>query len=1067
VRLIDRALIHSRTVLSALLLILISGTVAYIEIPKESDPDINIPIIYVSMSHDGISPEDAERLLVRPVEEKLRAIEGVKEMRSRAYEGGANVLMEFDAGFDSDKALQDVREKVDQVKPELPDDTDEPSVNEVNFSLFPVLVVTLSGPVPERTLLHLARGLKDEIEALPAVLEANIAGDRDELVEVIVDPMLVESYQLDPEQVATVVARFNQLIAAGAMDTGQGRFAIKVPGVFESVLDVMSMPLKVEGDAVVTIGDIGTVRRTFKDADSFARVNGQPALALEVSKRSGENIIETIGHIRAAVEAASAGWPDVVEITYSQDRSKDIRQVLGDLQNNVISAVLLVMVVVIAALGVRSGLLVGIAIPGSFLTGILVIGAFGLTMNIVVLFSLILAVGMLVDGAIVVTEYADRKMTEGEPRRRAYAMAAKRMSWPIIASTATTLAAFLPLLFWPGVVGEFMKYLPITLIATLSASLLMALIFVPTVGAYVGKSGTQNPSTAQALASGSGEELLRLPGPVGFYVRFLEKVLRFPSLVLVLALIGMVGTWSVYKEFGEGVEFFPDVEPDQAAVQIHARGNLSIKEQDALVARVERHVLAISDERGEFVSVYTTAGRFDNRGEEAEDIIGTIRLEFADWERRRPAEEILDDIRRRTSDMPGIMIEARKAEGGPPVGKPIHIELTAPDAALLDPAAAMVREHLETVEGLKDIEDTRAIPGIEWELAVDHEKAARFGADVAVIGWFVQMTTKGLWISSYRPDDSDDEIDIVVRFPEANRTIEQLDRIRVRTSVGMVPIRNLVTRSAHPKTGTLQRTDASRIMAVKADVIEGVLADDKVSELREWIATAPLPAGVSYVFKGEDEEQKAAKAFLTKAFAVALFIMAIILVTQFNSFYSGFLILSAVVMSTVGVLLGLLITGQPFGIVMSGVGVIALAGIVVNNNIVLIDTFDRLRADEPDAKLAVLRTGAQRLRPVLLTTVTTILGLLPMVLRVNIDFVSRKITVGAPSTQWWTQLSTAIAFGLAFATILTLVVTPSALMLRANVRAWLDRERQRRREIRAEKTRKQAAIDGPVQEAAE
>jgi len=1066
-RLIDHALTHSRTVVAALLLILISGTVAYMEIPKESDPDINIPIIYVSLSHDGISPEDAERLLVRPVEEKLRAIEGVKEMRSKAYEGGANVLMEFDAGFDSDKALQDVREKVDQVKPELPGETDEPTVNEVNFSLFPVLVVTLSGPVPERTLLHLARGLKDEIEAIPAVLEANIAGDRDEQVEVVVDPILVESYQLDPEQVATVVARFNQLIAAGAMDTGQGRFAVKVPGIFESVLDVMSMPLKVEGDAVVTIGDIATVRRTFKDADSFARVNGQPALALEVSKRSGENIIDTIERIRETVEAARAGWPGIVEVTYSQDRSKDIRLVLGDLQNNVISAVLLVMIVVIAALGVRSGLLVGIAIPGSFLTGILVIGAFGLTMNIVVLFSLILAVGMLVDGAIVVTEYADRKMSEGEPRRRAYAMASRRMSWPIIASTATTLAAFLPLLFWPGVVGEFMKYLPVTLIATLSASLLMALIFVPVVGAYVGKKGAEDPYTAQALAAGSGEELLRLHGPVGLYVRFLEKVLRFPKLVLALAVVGMIVTWVSYGLFGKGVEFFPDVEPDQAAVQIHARGNLSIEEQDAQVARAERHVLDISEERGEFVSVYTSSGRLDNRGEEAEDIVGTIRLEFAEWDERRPASEILDDIRRRTAEIPGIMIEPRKAEGGPPVGKPIHIELSAQDTALLEPAAALVRNHLESVAGLKDIEDTRAIPGIEWELAVDHEKAARFGADVAVIGWFVQMVTKGLRISSYRPDDSDDEIDIVVRFPESSRTIDQLDRIRIRTALGMVPISNLVTRHARPKTGMLQRTDAKRIMAVKADVAEGVLADDKVKELREWIAAAPLPDGVSYVFKGEDEEQEAAKAFLTKAFAVALFIMAIILVTQFNSFYSGFLILTAVIMSTVGVLLGLLVTGQPFGIVMSGVGVIALAGIVVNNNIVLIDTFDRLREEEPDARLAVLRTGAQRLRPVLLTTVTTILGLLPMVLRVNIDFVSREISVGAPSTQWWTQLSTAIAFGLAFATVLTLVVTPSALMLRANMRVWLDRRRRKRREIMKEKVRNRMAGRGPVQEAAE
>ena len=1046
-RLIDHALTHSRTVLSTLVLLLIAGSVAYVTIPKESDPDINIPIIYVSLSHEGISPEDAERLLVRPVEEELRAIEGVKEMRSRAYEGGGNVLLEFTAGFDSDKALGDVRQKVDRAKANLPSDTDDPTVNEVNLSLFPVLVVTLSGPIPERALLRLARDLKDEVEAIPTVLEAKIAGERKEQVDVIVDPVLLESHALDPERIAVTVSRFNQLIAAGAIDTGQGRFPVKVPGVFETVRDIMSLPVKVEGDTVIALSDIATIRRTFKDPTGFARVNGHPSLALEISKRSGENVIDTIERIREVVEARRALWPETVEITYSQDRSKDIRQVLHDLQNNLISAVLLVMVVVIAALGVRSGLLVGLAIPGSFLTGILVIGALGMTMNIVVLFSLILAVGMLVDGAIVVTEYADRKMTEGEPRRMAYALAAKRMAWPIIASTATTLAAFLPLLFWPGVVGEFMKFLPITLIATLSASLLMAMVFVPTVGAYFGKPGAEDPHTAQALAAGSGDELLRLRGITGTYVRILDRAIRYPVIVLIVAVLTLGGTWGAYIMFGHGIKFFPDVEPDQAAVQIHARGNLAVREQDALVAEVERQILDINAERHEFVSVYTTSGKGDGRGEQAEDVIGTVRLEFADWDRRRSASAILDDIKQRSASIPGIMVEPRKAEGGPPTGKPIQIQLTALRQDVLQEAAAMVRAHFEAMDGLKDIEDDRSIPGIEWQLAVNHEEAGRYGADVTVIGWFVQMATKGLRISSYRPNDSSDEIDIVVRFPESDRTIDQLDRIRVRTALGMVPISNFVTRTAQPKTGTLLRSDARPVLLVKADVMDGVNTDQKVQELRAWIADTDLPRGVTWRFKGEDEEQAQAQAFLGKAFLVALFLMAIILVTQFNSFYSAFLILSAVIMSTVGVLLGLLVIGQPFGIVMSGVGVIALAGIVVNNNIVLIDTYDRLLEVEPDPRMAALRTGAQRLRPVLLTTVTTILGLIPMVLGLNVDFVSREISIGAPSTQWWTQLSTAIAFGLSFATILTLLVTPASLMVRANIRGWLQRRRARRARV--------------------
>ena len=469
---IDAAISHSRTVLGSLVLILVAGFVAFVDIPKEADPDVNIPIVYVSMHHEGISPEDAERLLVRPMEQELRGIEGVKEMRSKAYESGANVTLEFDAGFNADQALSDVREKVDLAKPELPSETDEPEVNEVNISLFPVLVVTLSGDVPERALLRLGRDLRDEIEGIMQVLEVKIAGDREELVEVIIDPVAIESYGLSPIDTVSSVASSNLLVAAGAQDTGKGRFAIKVPGLFESVGDIASMPVKIDGDSVITLGDIAEIRRGFKDPETFARVHGNRAIALEVSKRTGQNIIETVEQVRAVVESARAEWPEPmrqsIKVEYLQDKSDDIKLMLTDLQNNVLSAVVLVMVIVVAALGLRTAGLVGVAIPGSFLTAILILYIVGMTVNIVVLFSLILAVGMLVDGAIVVTEYADRKMIEGEHRRDAYALAAKRMSWPIIASTATTLVAFLPLVFWPGLVGEFMQFLPITLLMTLT-----------------------------------------------------------------------------------------------------------------------------------------------------------------------------------------------------------------------------------------------------------------------------------------------------------------------------------------------------------------------------------------------------------------------------------------------------------------------------------------------------------------------------------------------------------------------------------------------------------------------
>ena len=1059
---IDSAINRSRTILSTLLLVLIAGAVAYASIPKESNPDINIPIIYVSMTHEGISPEDAERLLVRPMEQELRSIEGVKEMRSTASEGHASVLLEFFAGFDADEAMLDVREKVDLAKPELPDETDEPTVNEVNVGLFPVITVTLAGNVPERTLLKLARDLQDELEALSGVLSADIRGDREEVLEIVIDPARLESYNISQEEVLQAVSRNNRLVAAGSLDTGAGRFSVKVPGLLETARDVLDLPVKVAGDSVVTIGDITSVRRTFKDATSFARIDGRPGLALEIKKRLGENIISTIEDVRNVVTEMQRSWPEGVEVSFIQDESTNIRNMLADLQNNVLSAILLVMIVVVAALGLRTAGLVGLAIPSSFLFGILVLSALGLTVNIVVLFALILSVGMLVDGAIVVTEFADRKMAEGLPRAQAYAMAAKRMSWPIIASTATTLAAFMPLLFWPDVVGEFMKYLPLTLIVTLIGSLMMALIFVPTLGSLIGKPGAADPKVMKSLAAAESGNISTLPGFTGVYARTLQRLIRHPLKVVAAALAMLFGVQYYYWTHGNGVEFFPDVEPEQGLIYVHARGNMSAYEKDFLVKEVEEVVLQVPG----IETVYSSTGGGGDGDEKSEDVVGTIFIEFADWQDRRPANEVLQEIRDRTSGLAGIQVETRKPEAGPPTGKDVQVELRSRFPEKLDPVVVMIRDRLEATDGLIDVEDGRPLPGIEWEIRVDRAQAGRFGADVTAVGNVVQLVTNGIKVGEYRPDDADEEIDIRVRFPLDERNIDQLDKLRVQTAMGLVPISNFVTRQPKPKTGTVNRTDGMRSIKVQANVVAGVLADDKVTEIKEWLQTVEIDPAVKVVFKGADEDQNKAAAFLQRAFGIALFVMAIILITQFNSFYHALLILTAVIMSTVGVFLGLIITGQTFGIVMTGIGVIALAGIVVNNNIVLIDTYARLKKDMPAAE-AVVRTGAQRLRPVMLTTITTMLGLLPMVLQVNIDFFSRSVTQGAPSTQWWVQLSTAVMFGLGFATLLTLIVTPSLLALGGNTSEWLARRRRRRAERKAADTEIQPAHEPVMPQAAE
>lgn len=1040
---ISTILEHSRTVLSTLLLILVAGAVTYATIPKESEPDIDIPVIYVSMSHDGISPEDAERLLVRPMEQELRSLEGLKEMKATAYEGGANVTLEFEAGtVDTDQALLDVREKVDAAKTKLPEETDDPSVNEVKLSKQdPMLVLNISGQVPERTMVKIAKDLKDKIEGITGVLEVDLYGDREELLEVVVDPLTIESYGLAPADIYPIFSRNNQLVAAGSLNNTLGQAPVKVPGVFESPEDVLNLPLKTRGDRVVRFKDVASVRRTYKDATSYARINGESAIGLEVVKRSGANIIETVEAVRAAVAEESEYWPKGVQVTYSRDKSDDIRNMLTDLQNNVLSAVLLVVIVIIGILGVRTASLVGIAIPGSFLAGILWLGATGITINIVVLFSLIMAVGMLVDGAIVVTEYADRKMSEGMDRKQAYTVASQRMGWPIITSTITTLAAFAPLLFWPGIVGQFMSYLPITLIATLASSLVMALIFVPTLGSIYGKAGAMSDETRDRLAAAETGDIHAVGGFTGRYVTILDGAIKHPFMILAGGFATLILIFVAYGQFGKGTEFFPTVEPEVAWVNVYARGDLSTDEKDVLVREVENRILDMQ----EFESVYTRVGSSgQGGGGNREDQIGRISLKLVDWEERRTAAEVLEEVRQRTAGLPGIEVETTTPNAGPQQGKPIQLLLSSRFPDDLDTATDRIRPVMAGIEGIRDIEDSRPLPGIEWRIKVDRAKAARFGADVATVGGVVQFVTNGIKVGEYRPDDSDDEIDIRVRFPTEERNLDQLDMLRIPTQQGNVPISNFVTREPGQKVGTIKRTDMRRTVTIMADHAPGTLTTDLVEELRTKLPEIDIPSTVMVNFKGEDEEQAKAQAFLGNAFAVALFMIAIILVTQFNSFYQAFLILTAIIFSTGGVFLSHMLMGMPFSTVMSGIGVIALAGIVVNNNIVLIDTYNVLRKSGMPAREAVLRTGAQRLRPVLLTTVTTILGLLPMVLGVNIDLIGRDVTIGGPSTQWWIQLSSAVAGGLFFATILTLVVTPSLLMLQSQVEDWLHDRRQRK-----------------------
>jgi multidrug efflux pump len=882
-----------------------------------------------------------------------------------------------------------------------------------------VLVVGLSGDVPERTLLRIARAAKNAIEQAPGVLSAELRGARDEAVEIIIEPTLMKSYGIGLDQLGQLTQAFNTLIAAGALEGQSGRFAVKVPSLFEKPQDITKVPVIASPTATVTLLDIAQIKPTFKDAISITRVNGRPAMTIEVSKRTGANLIETVDAVKYIVAQLQKQWPEAVHVTFTQDKSKIIRQMLADLQNSVVTGVLLVAVIILFVLGFRASLFIGIAIPASFLAGVLGLQMAGLTVNIVVLFSLILAVGMLVDDAIIVSEFAERRMAEGIAPKEAYSLAAKRMAGPVIAATATRVAAFSPLLFWPGVVGQFMKYLPITLIATLSASLAVALFFTPTLGALLGKA-----------APVPHDERVKDRGP---YMRAVRLALRHPGTTLALAAFLLVSVQMAYGKFGRGVEFFPSVEPDYGQVIVHGRGNLSLDEKNRAVAEVEKRVLAFKGLK----TVYSRIGEQPRGlGELTEDTIGVIQFEFDDWRARPSAHLIMDEMRTRTADIPGILVEVTAPRAGPPTGKPIQVQLSALDPTALPAAAKKVAALLAQRSDIRDLDDGQPLPGIDWKIEVDKAQAAKYGAGVNTVGSAIQLVTNGLKATEYRPVDSDKSVDILVRFPPERRSLDQIDDLRVQTQAGHVPIGNFVERVAAPRVGYINRVNANRVTTVSANLAEGVQSAKVQQEIAADLAKADLGQGVLFRLKGEDEERQKAGAFLMKAFGTAIFLIFAILLAQFNRLTSVFVVLTAVVMSTFGVLLGTLIMSQAFGVVMTGIGVIANAGVIVNNNIVLIDTYDRLRREGVAAYEAIIQTCRERARPVVLTAVTAILGVLPIAFGINVEFVAREIVIGAPATQWWIQLSTAIVFGLGFATMLTLIVTPAMLMVIENMRQW-------------------------------
>jgi len=1025
--LVDR----SRATLLMMVMVVFAGLLSVILMPVEVNPNVTVPAAVVMVRHDGISPEDGTRLLIRPIEKEIKTLDGLEEVNATAREGMVYVFVQFDINLDIDKVVAEVREAVDRAKAEFPSETKEPVVEQISPTPEPDVVVTFSGDrVDERDIFSAVKFFQRKIEGLDTVLEATLSGHREEVVEVILQPAKLESYQLRVDELINLIRANNLLIPAGEMDAAMGRFGIKVPALIETVDDIRELPIRSDQNGVISLADIATVRRTFKDPTGFSTFNGEPTMALNVRKRLGTNSIETVKAVREIVESYRSQFSRDIHIDYIFDSSEYAKSMVSELMGNILTAMALVLVLVVATLGVRSGLLVGFGIPFCLLGAMIIASLMGFSFNFMVMFGLLLSLGMLIDGSIVVVEFANTRVAQGLSVRESYLLAVRRMSVPVIASIGTTLAAFLPMLFWPGVSGSFMFYLPVTVFAVLAWSLSYALIFAPVLGIVLarkrGKQRKLNDKPELEISSATLFEPL-----LNAYLKLLKPAIQRP--LVTVAIIGalVVSIFYSYGKFGAGLEFFADMENRFGMATVRAQGNLSISEQKQLVKQVEQTFSHLSDIKHIYSS--SEGGQLIGQSDASRDQIAMFLIElYPRAQRDRGSDQVFAEIRELTADIPGVFVAADAVQTGPPVGKDIQIQLSSNNRMAMHRVTAQMRAWIEeNIVGLRDVEDTLPLAGIQWEMVVDRAQAQILGVNVGTLGQVVQLVTNGMMIGDFRPDDADKEVEIRVRYPDEYRKLESLDDLRVNTATGSVPIGSFTQRQAKPRVDAIQRMDMMESVFIFANTEEGYVTDSQVKQIQHWSEQQDLDSSVKIQFRGANEEQAESADFLSTAFALAMGLMLILLVAQFNSFYQSLLILFSVVLSTSGVLLGLLLTQAVFSTILTGVGIVALAGIVVNNNIVLIDSYNFLRRNnsELSAVEAVYQAAKSRFRPVMLTTATTVAGLLPLATGYSVDIVNRKIEAGGMVVSWWQPLASAIVNGLLLATVMTLLLTPALLLL--------------------------------------
>jgi multidrug efflux pump len=1032
----DVAIKNRTTVWVLSFLILVFGLYSYFTLPREAAPDVPIPIILVSTVYEGVAPQDIESAITIKIERELAGLKGVKEITSNSAEGISIIMIEFLPNVKIDDAMQYVRDKIDLAKKDLPKEAEETTLTEINVAEFPILMINISGDDSPWRQKLIADRLEDQIEAIPGVLNCDVLGALEREIRLEIDQDKVAAYGLTIPEILKLIPSENVNISAGGLETPGTKFNVRIPAEFVEPEEVDSLIIAERDGHPIYLTDVGQVRDTFKDRIAFSRLNGQDSITVTVQKRLGENIIYISDAVKKVLQEFQRRAPAGMKFEITLDQSKDIRSMVADLENNLISGMILVVAVMVIVMGWRPSLIVALEIPLSMLLTYTTLQLLGYTLNMIVLFSLIMAVGMVVDNAIVMVENIYRHYQLSGRRVQAAMTGAREVAWPVITSTLTTVAAFAPMIFWPGIMGGFMKYLPITLIITLLSSLFVALVVNPMLSSiFVVRQPRRGPN-------------IFMRG----YRRVLATALDHRFTTLSLAVLLLAGLAILYGKRGHGIELFPNFDPRRAIIDIRCPQGTNIRETDQLAQTIEQRLKPFA---ADLERVITNVG-YGGGGEGTFGMTGgehmaNMVLTFHDYEvRRRPSFDVIADIRKAIADLPGAEIKVQKEEEGPPTGAAVTVRLIGEDFKVLEGLSEEARRRILDVPGLVNLRSDHEATRPELAFHVDRRRAMLLGVNTATVGNFIKTAVFGSEVGKYR--QFNDEYDITVRLPVSQRrSIDDLFRLRVPNVNGQaVPLSSLGRFEYTGGYGTISRINQKRVITLQGDA-EGRLDTEVLGDVQKRLAGLNLPLGYEIRYAGQKEEQDAAQSFLMRAFFIALFVILLILVAQFNTLIVPFIIMTTVILSLIGVFAGLLICKMPFGIIMTGIGVISLAGVVVNNAIVLLDYTRQLQRRGLDLMTASLEAGATRLRPVLLTACTTILGLIPMAIGVSYDFHKFEWAWKSESSQWWASMAIAVIFGLAFATILTLVVVPClyVTLTRMTLRLGFGRRAEEEEELAA------------------